>query len=198
MGAKSPERCRLAAMIWLTLRPAAGSRVATVTKSGTAIGTGWTLPWVTSSLSTAAARRDESPASAAAPAPSRINRRRLSRLAVGNDSIIGRPRRRRSSAADHVARIESDLDVFPLLVMFGLEHVERLAAVERADGAVARGGEQRARPVVDHHGRGRERAVGLELDPDQHHQLLRVLGAGRDGPQLREPRAQRVELAQRH
>src|ERR1700730_5628440 len=110
-------------MIWLTLRPAAGSRVAAVTKSGTAIGTGWTLPWVTSSLSTAAARRDQSPASAAAPAPSRISRRRVSRLAVGNDSIIGRSR---SSAADHVARIEGDLDVFPLLVMFGLEHVERL------------------------------------------------------------------------
>src|SRR5262249_5192352 len=176
---KSPERCRLAAMIWLTLPPAAGSRVATETKSGIAIGTGWTLPWVTSSLSTAAARRDESPASAAAPAPSRITRRRLGRHAVGNDSIIGRSRRR-SSAAHHVARIESDLDVFPLLVMFGLEHVERLAAVERANGAVAGGGEQRARPVVDHHRRGRERAVGLELDPDQHHQLLRVLGAGRD------------------
>ena len=41
-------------MIWLTLRAVPGSGSATPRKSGNAMVTGWTLPWVTSSLSTAA------------------------------------------------------------------------------------------------------------------------------------------------
>ena len=93
-------------MIWVTLRAAAGSGVATPTKSGIAIGSGWTLPWVTSSLSTAAARRGDRPASApaAAPAPSMISRRRLNacQLVIEARSIMARSSR--ASAAVAVIR----------------------------------------------------------------------------------------------
>ena len=65
--------------------------------------------------------------------------------------------------AEHVARIEGDLDVFPKLVVLGPQHVERLAADERAYGAFA-GGDRRAGccrspPVAD--GPGAIRPSGL-------------------------------------
>src|SRR5262249_30825585 len=67
-------------------------------------------------------------------------------------------------AADHVAGVESYLDVFPLLVVFGFEHVVRLTAEQRAHRAVASGDEQRALSAGKHHRRSGKGAVGLELD----------------------------------
>ena len=81
--------------------------------------------------------------------------------------------------------------------MLGLEHVIRLAAKQSANGAVAGGDEERALAVGQNHRRSGEHPVGLELDPDLHDQLLRILCAGGYGPQLREPCAQRVEFARR-
>ena len=81
MGANSPERCRLEAMIWVTPRAIAGSGSPLLPmKSGSAIGIGWTLPRVMSSLTAASARCGNRPVSApaAVPAPSTIRRRRLS------------------------------------------------------------------------------------------------------------------------
>src|ERR1700675_4214653 len=101
------------------LRPPAGSCSPTPMKSGIAIGTGWTLPWVTSSLSTAAACRGDRAANApaVAPAPSARSRRRL-RCGKVDDELrsIGTSGYATSltSTAEHVAGIERDLDVFPL------------------------------------------------------------------------------------
>src|SRR5215510_4205076 len=190
-------------MIWLTLRPSAGSRVATPTKSGIAIGIGWMLPWVTSSLSAAPVRRGQSPASAPAAvavAPSMISRRRLkeSLFVIEARSIMTRSScaAAASISAQHLARIESDLDVFPLLVSLGPKHVVGRAADDGAHGAVTRRHEKRAPAAVGRHRRSGKRAVGLEQDPDLHDDLLRILGASRRRPQLREALAQRVELAQ--
>src|SRR5262249_51846875 len=105
-----------------------------------------------------------------------------------------------SSAAEHFARIERDLDVFPLLVMFGLEHVVRLAAVERAGGAFAsRDGDRavaRARYQLRPWSRGNS-AVSAELDPEHDHQLLRISGPSGRSPKLGQALTQRVELALR-
>src|SRR5262245_44730672 len=180
------------------LRAIAGSAEVPVRKSGSAIGIGWTLPWVTSSLSAAAAGCGASPARpAAAPAPSAIRRRRVSDVGEMQWRVIivaSSQEFRIKSAADHVPRIEGDLDVFPLLVVFGPEHVERLAAAHRAHRAVGRGDRPCALSRANNPRRCRERAVGLEpnLDPDD--ELLRIASADRRIPQLRQPRAQRVEL----
>ena len=48
-----------------------------------------------------------------------------------------------------------------------------------------------------HHRRPGERAVGLEPHPDRHDQLVRIGGARRRVPELREPRTQRIDLALR-
>src|SRR5262249_11927283 len=45
--------------------------------------------------------------------------------------------------------------------------------------------------------RSGQSAVAVELDPDQHHQFLRILCAGRYRPQLRQPCAQCFQFAQR-
>src|SRR5436190_24285979 len=104
--------------------------------SGMAIGTGCTLPCVTSSLSTAAARRGDAVSKpAAAPAPSRINRRRVGECRLINSILPFMSLSSRRSLAEHVLRIEIDLDVFPLVVVFGFEHVEWLTSQDRALGA---------------------------------------------------------------
>ena len=191
-------------MIALTLRPIAGSRVAVPTKSGIAIGIGATLPCVTSSLSTAAARFGKE---------TRERGRRAARAHHEQPAAVQRPANSSRSALDHgsvlwgdgtdrhprihVAWIEGNLDVFPLLVVLGPQHVIGLTAEQRANGAVARSDEKRAPAAGQDHRRTSERAVGLELDAHQHHQLLRILGAGRDAPELREPLTQRIELAHR-
>src|SRR5437763_1732000 len=104
---------------------------------------------------------------------------------------------RLSSSADHVARIERDLDVFPLLIMFGLEHVVRLAAEDGALGAVPGGYEKHTAPAVEHFGRSGKRAVRLKLDSYLNDELLRIFCPGRNGPQLGQARAQSLKLAQR-
>src|SRR5262245_38313473 len=76
MGANSPLRLRSLAMIWVMLRGVSPSAPLPARKSGIAIGMGWTLPWVTSSLTTACARRGARPTTAPAAAPV-SNRRRL-------------------------------------------------------------------------------------------------------------------------
>src|SRR6516164_7615483 len=217
MGANRPERPRLEPMISLMFRPMAGSVVATATNSGTAIGIGWMVPCVTSSLRTAAARREKSPMSApaAAPAPSTTARRRLSVRLPARDVMMVRrtfcitalipvpwaaicdlhPGQR--LAAEHVARVESDLDVLPLLVMLGSQHVVGLAADDGALGAVASGEVVRAVPAVEHFRRRGEGPVGLEPHAHQHDQLARIGRSSRRRPQPRQPRAQRVELAHR-
>ena len=93
------------------------------TKSGSAIGIGWTLPWVTSMLTTARGRSEtgqRARGDAAAPASSV---RRLSRPAPlesrQSRSLACSILKSASSAAEHIARIEGDLDVFPELVVLG-------------------------------------------------------------------------------
>src|SRR5262245_44802491 len=81
--------------------------------------------------------------------------------------------------------------------MLGLEHVVGLSSKQRANGAVPGSHEERALSTCQHHWRNGQRPVGLELDSDQHDQLLRILCAGGDRPQLREARAQGVKFAQR-
>src|SRR5262245_28738684 len=166
MGANRPLRRRFEAMTWVMLRPMPGSGTpGSVMKSGSAIGSGRMLPWVTSSLSTAPALRGDSDARvpAAAPAPNTIRRRRVNIGDAGAlSSFIFVPVcRRPTSAPDHVTRVERDLDVLPQFIGFGPEHVERLAAEHRADGAVARRHEQRALAGGGDHRRRRQRAVGL-------------------------------------
>ena len=48
-------------MTWVTLRATSPSAELPPTKSGSAIGIGWTLPWVTSMLTTAPAVRRRTP-----------------------------------------------------------------------------------------------------------------------------------------
>src|SRR5262249_30268678 len=143
IGAKRPERCRLEAMIWVMPRAIAGSEGPAPMKSGSAIGIGWTLPWVMSSLSGAASGCAGNDASAPAPAAPASSARRRRRLSHGNGMqgrmviMVSQRGDRTSSPADHLARIEGDLDVFPLLVMLGTQHVEWLPAQDCAIGAVA-------------------------------------------------------------
>ena len=73
----------------------------------------------------------------------------------------------RHSAADHVARIERDLDVFPLLVMLGPSMLNgwprRTARMALSRDAMNSG----VRAAGHHHRRTGKRAVRLELDADQ-------------------------------
>src|SRR5262245_5174994 len=185
MGANKPERCRLAAMICATLRPVAGSRVATATNSGMAIGTGWTLPWVTSSLSTASARRAEAASiPIAAPVPSRINRRRVGECRPMSPTLPFISFSCLRSLAEHVLRVEIDLDVFPLLIVLGFEHLEGLTSQDRALGTFGHRGTKR-RGGSRHKIRGpRHRAIGMELNAQNDLHFARGFDPGRRAPAL--------------
>src|SRR4029077_11672957 len=68
------------------------------------------------------------------------------------------------SAAEQFLRIEFELEVFPLLVVLGLEHGERLAHQERALGALGQRRPERRRRAFDQHRLMRHRGVGFEQD----------------------------------
>src|SRR5438477_5364474 len=126
-------------MICVTPRATAGSGKPAPAKSGRAIEMGLKLPRVTSSLSCAREVRGIDPANAtAAPAPNSSARRRLTCgvQSLSDSIIVISSGARNISAADHVARIEVDLEVFPLVVMLRLEHVERLTTQDRAQSAL--------------------------------------------------------------
>src|SRR5215472_9563607 len=158
-------------------------------KSGSAIGIGWTLPWVMSRRTAALEPRGR-PASAPAAAapPSKSARRRSSQLLCDVElccviDIVSRPASL-ASKAGHVSRVENNRNFLPVLIVLGPEHGVGLPLIQCAYSAVLCGQKERA-AAVRHHGRGgRQRAVGLELNRDLHGQLLRILGPNRRVPKL--------------
>src|SRR6185437_9300835 len=145
IGANSPLCARLLVMTPVMLCATSVSVAEPATKSGIAIGIGWTLPCVMSRRTTAPAGRAAKAASAPAPAPISSRRRFMRGPGPGREkleskigSVIGGyecP----WLAAKHVTGIEIHFDVFPDLIMIRLEHREGLALEHRAHRAVARG-----------------------------------------------------------
>src|SRR5215475_4058255 len=102
-------------------RAIAGSEGLAPMKSGNAIGIGWTLPWVMSSLS--GAENDASapaPTAPAVPAASAMRRRRLSGGTGRQGRVVIMVSRRgnRTSSFEHLhSRIEVNVDFRPLLIV---------------------------------------------------------------------------------
>src|ERR1700693_1464815 len=143
-----------------------------------ATGKGWIVPWVMSRRSTALAGRTPRTVAAAAPLAVASSWRRDHEAAtiefcfalVGIVFLLFW--RGASAAAEHVARIESDLHVLPDVVLGG-RHRIGLAAAHRAHGALGGDAEIGAGAAVHQLGLGRQRAVGPELDAQADDQLLR-------------------------
>src|SRR5215208_3477544 len=200
MGANTPERRRSPVMTWLTPRAPSMSAGDPPTKSGSAIGMGWTLPCVTSRRSAASARRARS-AEAVIAAPNTSARRLSNRRGkVGPFSIMmfrslgSGPRR---SAAEHVLRVEIDLDILPGLVFCHRKEIERRTGADRTQRALRRHLEERAGAAVEHLRLGRERPVLPQQDVHLHIEILRVGGTGRQRRALRQASAQGIELVLR-
>ena len=108
-------------MIWVTPRAVSPSPAVPPMKSGSPIGIGWKLPWLTSSCTTAAAKRGDS-VNPPASAPSASARRRVTRRSSGRESSISSALLR--SATEQLV-VEFDLNVFPQVIVLGPEHGER-------------------------------------------------------------------------
>src|SRR5690606_15886703 len=101
---------------------------------------------------------------------------------------------RRQGSARHVARIEGELDVPPEFILLCGEIVWR-AAEHRPDGAFRRRAGIAPGRRLHNFRYARNRAVLVELYPDHRTHLRRIGPADRRAPALRQPLAQRVELA---
>src|SRR4051812_33889161 len=124
-------------MTCVTPAPTSPSEGVPATKFGIAIGSGATLPWVTSSRVCARAN-DGSSRPAAAP-PIKASRRFNGKGGRGNDVTDIANSFQETSAAKHLARIEGDNNVLPLRVGFIAQHVVGLPLQDGADRSIGRG-----------------------------------------------------------
>src|SRR4030081_1390576 len=191
-------------MIWVTRRAGSASPGVAGRKSGTAIGTGCTLPWVTSSRSTARAGDTRKPVNAAAAPPVIRIPRRLIAFFLFIEILPWRikeiPRYRISaavSAAEHLARIEIHLDILPRLVFRRRQEAEGRAFADGAHRAFRRHLEYRLRAAIDHRRVARQRTVFLELNANRHDEVARITHADRHVPAIAQARAPRGALVQR-
>src|SRR4051794_8946970 len=176
-------------MTCVTPRAASVSPGVPPMKSGMAIGTGWTLPCVTSSRSCADALV-ASNALAEVAAPSASTRRRVK--PNGDRSFVMAsfvPNSVAASAAEHVTWIEGDFDVFPDVVFCNRHEAVGRAAPHRAQRTLGCDLEGRMRAGVRQRRIGRERAVLIEADAHHHDQVARVSKSGRRIPALLDARA---------
>src|ERR1700741_732250 len=95
---------------------------------------------------------------------------------------------------EHVFGIERQLNFFPVVIVLGLEHVERLTGQHGSHRAVARGHRSDAAAIDARKWWRREAAVTAKLDGDIDDQLVRVLHADRRTPECHQPCTQRVDL----
>src|SRR5580700_2974782 len=195
IGRNRPEPLRLAVMIWVTPVAVSLSLSAPPKKFGMAIGSGWKLPSVMSRRTTAAAWRADS-VNPPAAAPSASARRRVTEKS-GLRKILMMVLNSFGSAAEQLLRIEFELKVFPLVVMLGLEHGERLAQQQRALGALGQRRSERGCRALDQHRLARHRRVLFEQDAEHDIDFRRRGDAGRRAPAAGNARAQRVDLALR-
>src|ERR1043165_3061753 len=149
-------------------RAASASPGVPPTKSGIAIGTGWTLPCVTSRRS--CARADiEANAPTEAAAPSASARRRVRMNGERTQSVVIAVRAsfgtwRSISAAEHVARIEIDDHILPGFVFRDRKERIGRAAAHCTQRALGRDLERRMAAAVHQARLGLQAAVLLELD----------------------------------
>ena len=186
----------------VTLRAMSASAGAPATKSGSAIGIGCTLPCVMSRRTHRARRtrrqRGKRAGAGAEQQPAAVHEQRAARNAdVGStiDSFMVSTHVL-ASAAEHVARIEVDFDVFPGVVVLRLEHVVRAGLRRpRAPRCRAPALKSGPLPLVEH--RRRRAQLCRRCLSWMRMRITKSCGfcdADRRIPQRHQPRAQRVDL----
>src|ERR1700722_9871525 len=181
IGANRPLRLRLAAMIWETPCAVSLSPGAPPRKSGIAMGIGWTLPWVISTVTAAAGHGAiAKPASAAPPATSAWRRLTHANGVRPPARMFGISRSLRSTTED-VLWIEVDVDFLPQIVRGQRKHVVRLALDDGAPRAVAGGFKQRTVAASQYFRLTDEPVVTCELDANGDDILIRMDAHGGGG-----------------
>src|SRR3990170_2576326 len=196
MGMNRPEARKSFATTSEISRAVSGATDPSPAKSAMAMGSGWMVPCVMLSSTTARAGVEAD----SAPSPKRTSaRRHRLRLRIGSaERVMSVFASRGSSAgAIHIAWVEIEDHVAPERIFVAWQRIG-LALVDGSHCAVGSRLKEGRGAAIGHGRIADQRPILVELEPQFHHDLLGAQAPRRRAPALGDAGSERIDLIDRH